>query len=265
MKNVPLIIAVFVIGAMLAIIFVPYTSPQIAIEKIDISKDQMIEQILGPTARVVTEHTTGSGVVIYRSDDIYHVITNYHVLEYSISVQQPEVDGILGTVEWHDPPVTIQTAEIGQIPGSYVAKIIGLEPRFDLALLEFTSDKNLPVAKLVNNDIINSVELFDEIYSSGCQFGRSPIVQKGMVNGFTPKDGILFIVTSAPLAPGGSGGGVFIEHEGDYYVLSISREIGVDMMGRVYAHYAMSIVPQIVHEFLCQYSCEIEGLACDDY
>lgn len=227
------------------------------------TRDSMISQILGPTVKVITNNTLGTGIIIYRSGNTYRAITNNHVVEPSIINMMPEVDGILGKVTYKNPAISIEAASIGEFSTFSDAIIIGLEPMYDLALLEFDSPEELSVATLAPEEIFSTTGLFDEIYATGCHFGEAPIVEKGIISGSTERSGIPLLITDTPLSPGASGGAVFIERDGQYYVLSINRSIQMET-GMLFPHYAMSIAPGAIHAFLCQCSFEIENLSCGE-
>lgn len=124
----------------------------------------------------------GSGVII--SDDGY-IVTNNHVVEGA--------DEIIVTM-----------------PGStkeYNAKIIGLDPKSDLAIIKI-DDKNLPAIKFANSD--NLLE-GDIVFAIGNPFGMSGTVTQGIISALNKNNiGINqyenFIQTDASINPGNSGG-----------------------------------------------------------
>lgn len=92
--------------------------------------------------KIKTKQTSGSGIMVHQLNNIYTVITNYHVLKhkqnYQIEIDNEVYQGTLTTVSNKD----------------------------DLAVLEFTSDRHYPIAK------INSQPLsqYATLYAAGYPF-----------------------------------------------------------------------------------------------
>jgi Do/DeqQ family serine protease len=130
--------------------------------------------------------SSGSGVII--SDDGY-IVTNYHVIEDARSIEV-----VLSNNERH------------------FAKIIGMDPTTDLALLKIKST-NLPFLKYGDSD---SVVPGEWVLAVGNPFDLNSTVTAGIVSGKARNIGILadrnnlqieaFIQTDAAVNPGNSGG-----------------------------------------------------------
>jgi len=127
-------------------------------------------------------HSLGSGVII--SQDGY-IITNNHVVE--------DADEIIVTL-------INETKE-------YKAKIIGLDPKTDLAVIKIDA-KDLQAAKFGNS---NNLQEGDMVFAIGNPFGVGGSVTQGIVSALN-KSGIglnqyeNFIQTDASINPGNSGG-----------------------------------------------------------
>jgi len=129
----------------------------------------------------------GSGVII--SADGY-VVTNHHVAEKAI-----EVNCVLGDRE--------------QVP----ARVVGLDPETDLALLKLEVDPNrapLPTAELADSD---HVEAGQFVMALGSPFGFTRSISLGIISnthryiGFTTQYRYnLWLQTDAAINPGNSGG-----------------------------------------------------------
>ncbi len=149
--------------------------------------DPFFQQFFGdlyqnmPKDRV--ERSLGSGVII--SSDGY-IVTNNHVIEGA--------DKIL--VSLPNSPKK-----------EYEAKIIGKDPRSDLAVIKI-SQKNLPYAKIGNS---NDLMVGDVVFAIGNPFGVGESVTQGIISALDKtnmgiNDYENFIQTDASINPGNSGG-----------------------------------------------------------
>ncbi len=129
------------------------------------------------------ERSLGSGVIV--SKDGY-IITNNHVIDGA--------DKILVTLPNNSKK-------------EYEAKIIGKDPRSDLAVIKI-DQKNLPYAKIGNS---NEILVGDIVFAIGNPFGVGESVTQGIVSalnktGMGINDYENFIQTDASINPGNSGG-----------------------------------------------------------
>jgi serine protease Do len=94
----------------------------------------------------------------------------------------------------------------------FSAKVVGRDPKTDLAVLKIEPTGDLPVAKLGDSD---TLQVGDWVMAIGNPFGLSNTVTAGIVSakgrviGAGPYDD--FIQTDAPINPGNSGGPLFNE------------------------------------------------------
>jgi serine protease Do len=129
---------------------------------------------------------SGSGFII-REDGV--ILTNNHVVENAKEI----------TVTLNDK------REFG-------AKVLGRDPKTDLAVLKIEPKGDLPVAKLGDSD---ALQVGDWVMAIGNPFGLNNTVTAGIVSakgrviGAGPYDN--FIQTDAPINPGNSGGPLFNE------------------------------------------------------
>jgi serine protease Do len=139
-----------------------------------------------PQGRGRRQQGSGSGFII-RKDGI--IITNNHVVEDAKEI----------TVTLTDKT-------------EYKAKVLGRDPKTDLAVIKIDPKGNLPVANLGNSD---SLQVGDWVMAIGNPFGLSNTVTAGIVSakgrsiGSGPYDD--FIQTDASINPGNSGGPLFNE------------------------------------------------------
>ncbi len=127
---------------------------------------------------------SGSGVII--SPDGY-IVTNHHVIDGADTV-----------------------AVILSDQQEYEAKVVGRDPKTDLAVLKIESNQTLPAAGLGDSDQLN---VGDWVVAIGNPFGLNHTVTSGIVSakgrviGAGPYDD--FIQTDASINPGNSGGPLF--------------------------------------------------------
>ncbi|MFW5689998.1 MAG: trypsin-like peptidase domain-containing protein, partial [Spirochaetota bacterium] len=127
----------------------------------------------------------GSGVVISRNASTYFVLTNDHVVG--------EADDI--TVVLEDE-------------SEYEADLVGRDPRKDLALVSFSSSREIPVARLGDSD---SLRVGDWVVAIGSPFGYQNTVTAGIVSALGRSGAMIgnisdFIQTDAAINRGNSGG-----------------------------------------------------------
>jgi len=126
----------------------------------------------------------GSGFII--SEDGY-IITNNHVIERATDIK-----------------VILEDDQ------SYQAKVIGKDPKTDLALLKIEPKKKLPAVRLGRSD---TLDIGDWVVAIGNPFGLGHTVTTGIVSAKGRSLGLGvyddFIQTDAAINPGNSGGPLF--------------------------------------------------------
>jgi serine protease Do len=134
------------------------------------------------------EVITGLGSGFFISPDGY-AVTNNHVVDHAKTVQVKTDDGQV-----------------------YTAKVIGTDPKTDLALIKVKADKSFPYVKFADH----SPRIGDWVVAVGNPFGLSETVTAGIVSaknrdigGNTLDD---YIQIDAPINKGNSGGPAFNVH-----------------------------------------------------
>lgn len=142
--------------------------------------------------------STGQGSGFFISADGY-AVTNNHVVDKAESVEITTDDGKI-----------------------YTAKVIGTDPRTDLALIKVDGESNFPFAKLAEG----SPRIGDWVLAVGNPFGLGGTVTAGIVSargrdiGAGPYDD--FIQIDAPVNKGNSGGPTF---DVDGHVVGVNTAI----------------------------------------
>lgn len=206
------------------------------------------------TVFVQTRHGRGSGTIIdcleTDTDEIfeYVVLTNAHVTHSRFTTILRAVDSLTGKikVERIDTSCNIITFDhIKKDWFSYNTKIIAEDIQYDVALLSFRTEHKLAVAKLADNDMLDQVRVFDEIFAIGCQLGRAPSPTTGIVSQIITgnngeKEWVIYGNT-AQLTPGSSGGGLFKKYDGHYYMIGIPFRVAVAGNGQIIPHLSHAI------------------------
>lgn len=126
----------------------------------------------------------GSGFIF--SEDGY-IVTNNHVVERATDIK-----------------VILQNGD------SYPAKVIGTDPKSDLALLKIEPKTKLPAVKFGNSD---RLEIGDWVLAIGNPFGLGHTVTSGIISAKGRSLGLGsyddFVQTDAAINPGNSGGPLF--------------------------------------------------------
>jgi serine protease Do len=144
--------------------------------------------------RKMRQQGLGSGVIV--SEDGY-ILTNNHVVDGA------DDDGI----------------KIAMADGKtrYDAKLVGKDPRTDIAILKIEAGKKLPALTLADSD---KLEVGDVVLAVGNPFGIGQSVSSGIVSALSREFGILgrqgyedFIQTDASINQGNSGGAL-VDAEG---------------------------------------------------
>ncbi len=146
-----------------------------------------------PEQREFESEGLGSGVIISRDGRRYYVLTNDHVVG--------EADDI-----------TVVLDDGGEVE----ARLEGRDPRKDLAMVSFSSAREIPVARLGDSD---SLRVGDWVVAIGSPFGYQNTVTAGIVSALGRSGAMIgnisdFIQTDAAINRGNSGGAL-VNLDGD--------------------------------------------------
>jgi serine protease Do len=183
----------------------------------DFFGDEFFERFFGEIPEEeLKQRSLGSGVVV--SEDGF-ILTNNHVVA--------DADEIL---------VTLSTKERSE---PKKAKLIGRDPKTDIALIKIEADKSLSAARLGDSD---KLRVGDWVVAIGNPFGLGHTVTAGIVSakgrviGAGPYDN--FIQTDASINPGNSGGPLF---NLDGEVIGINTAIFTQSGGNIGIGFAIPI------------------------
>ena len=181
------------------------------------------DKVLYPVTRVKTGKAGGSGVLVYSEPDpndetkyVNIVLTCQHVIDSAISVKD-EWDSLLKREIKKDIMEEI-SVEIFDYDGSKIssanssqAEIIAYDKGHDLAAVKLHNNRPLDyVATIYPKDELDNLQLFDEVWTSGCSLLHDPFSNKGELTYLREMiDQKSYIMYNAPSIFGNSGGGVF--------------------------------------------------------
>ncbi len=173
------------------------------------------------------QRSLGSGVIISENG---YTLTNHHVVKNADEIK-----------------VALTKSE-----KEYSAKLVGSDPKTDLAVLKIQHDGPLPVATLGDS---SKIKVGDIAFAIGNPFGVGQTVTKGIVSAKSRGIGMLdyekFIQTDASINPGNSGGAL-IDSDGRVIGINtviMSRSGGSQGVGfSIPINLARSIAKSIVEE-----------------
>jgi S1-C subfamily serine protease len=213
--------------------------------------DTLHEKLLYPVVRVRTDQAGGSGTVIYSEDRDEagtfrtYALTNYHVIDDAISVTK-KWDNLSQrwTVQENNKLVDVElfSWHKGKIIDRKVVKaaVVAHSKDDDIALLELRSGVDFyplrvsTVAQLATDEEVANLRVFQKIYAVGCSLGHEPIHSTGELTDLDDlQNGKTYMMGSAPIIFGNSGGAVFTQIEGEYRLVGIPSLVAVTWGGAV--------------------------------
>ncbi len=187
-------------------------------------QDRMFDHFFGQHQQGPAQlvHALGSGFIV---DAQGHIVTNDHVVKNASDIQVTLADG-----------------------RKMAAKVVGVDPKTDLAVLQVKSDTPLPHLALGDSD---ATRVGDWVVAVGNPFGLGGTVTAGILSargrqiGEGPYDDFLQI--DAPINRGNSGGPLFAQ---DGTVIGVNTAIYSPSGGSVGIGFAIpaSIVKQVVSQ-----------------
>lgn len=221
-----------------------------SVDKIALKQSEMLNTIV----LVLTRNESGSGTIIdlLETNDKdkykYLVLTNAHVTHPRFIKQLFGIDSITGkrktkTIDTGCRVITFNHKEKDW--KNYTAKVVSENVAQDFALLSFVSEEKLDVARVPTPDMLEQIRVFDEVFAVGCQLGRNPTPTFGIISqilyGNNKEKGWLIYGTTAQITPGSSGGGLFREYDGHYYLIGIPYKIALAEKGQMIPHLSFAI------------------------
>ena len=167
----------------------------------------------------------GSGVII--DADKGYVVTNNHVVDNATVIKVQLSDG-----------------------RKFDAKMVGKDPRSDIALIQIQNPKNLTAIKMADSD---ALRVGDYTVAIGNPFGLGETVTSGIVSalgrsGLNAENYENFIQTDAAINPGNSGGAL-LNMQGELIGINSAKAAATEVEGMGYA-IPVSVAQPILDELM---------------
>ncbi len=220
------------------------------------------KEMLNTNVKVDTYSGSGSGTIIdcieSEEDGLFEirVLTNAHVTRGRLTHRIVRVDAITGrfTRQVIDTGCRITVFNhVDETSEVYVSKVVKEDTFADLAILSFLSEEEPTIAGIASNELLSSVRVFSEVFAIGCQLGQVPVPTSGIISRIiTYRSGDNEATTyrhTAQLIGGSSGGGLFTEHDGHYYLIGIPFRVQNDGH-QIFPHLGESIAISVARTFI---------------
>ena len=220
-------------------------------------------EMLYTTVLVDTKSGSGSGTVIYSAEKdgewATYILTNYHVIRTAIRVRE-EWDSKQGKkiekerrqavkAVWFD--YNDCSRSIGN--RGKTANIVAYDKAADLALLKLVDTErgvNQVAAMFPENDFVT---LGDQVWAVGAGLGIQPFMTVGLLSFQDQQiDGYRYMLSSAPIIFGNSGGALFTYSAARvrYELIGVPSRVSAMGWGNAVPHMAWSIPISTVREFI---------------
>ena len=225
---------------------------------------QRQREMLNTTVLVRSKNSIGSGTVVFsdrrNGEWETYIQTVHHVIDKSI-VPKKDDEGVTVGEELHPVQVTLyEYKNLGRNIKQHerIADIVAYDEEKDLALLRLRDDLfGWKYAAHVSAPY-EYLLVTQKSWIVGAGLGRPPFPTDGVISAIDKdRDGNgTFILASAPIINGNSGGGLYIydEEEARYELVGVVRHMGVTAIGgkivMPVAHMAFSVHVDSVRAFL---------------
>lgn len=195
----------------------------VSVTNISVQEVQNYYGMFGPWGRgqAQLQETTscGSGVIVYRDDSCYYLVSNYHVVEGAVTLSVTFCDG-----------------------ETYEAELCGYDEDVDIALLRvaasdlsFATRSQISVVALGDSE---ELVVGEQVVAIGNALGYGQSVTTGIVSALnrsaSTDANATYIQTDAAINPGNSGGAL-LNMEGELIGINTAKVASTDVEGMGYA------------------------------
>lgn len=215
--------------------------------------DSRVDDILNPVVGILIDgNDAGSGVVVAHDEQTGEtlILTAKHVASPfpTVVITQGEDGEVVATAEAPKMAVRVFDHEAKSVE-DFPAEVVKLSPSTDLALLKakFTPKA---IAKLWQGD--SRPATFSPSYTCGMSAWHVPMANRGEIT----CDPLEVLLSSSHANWGYSGGGLFVEQDGEWRLVGIVVQIGVikGWGGEPFPvfHASLAVPFNLIREFLSQ-------------
>jgi len=197
--------------------------------------EQRHREIALPCVRVQARSARGSGTVIYSRDEGTYILTNHHVVDSCIKIEQKwstllKKERKMDVFEVVDVHLFDYRYESRAIGGQTIqSDILAYDPEEDLALLKLRYPAH-SVAKLYPRGKESDLRIGMGVITVGAGLGAAPVQTEGILSQFGQEiDRREYWLNTAPSIFGNSGGAMFLKDT--YELLGVPARIAVANMG----------------------------------
>jgi S1-C subfamily serine protease len=222
--------------------------------------DDKMAGLLMPVARVTVAGGGGSGTVVYSADRDdagrfeTFILTNHHVIAGAVHIV-PRWNSLKGRYENMEQRDRVQVETFVYDKGKVVetrdfqADIVAHSETHDIAVLRLCYPRKAAcIAPLLPAGF--ALRLFQPVYAVGCSLLHEPIATSGHVTDLEDLlDGSTYCMCTAPIIFGNSGGGVFVEIDGTWYLAGVPSRIAVSR-GSPITHMAWFVPPDRIRQWV---------------
>lgn len=221
------------------------------------------KEMRNPVVLIQTRGGTGSGTVIdCLETDIdgvleYRVLTNAHVVGNRFVTFLRNVNSLTGKIktETVDTGCAIVVFDHEEKKTyRYSSEVVDEDSLYDLAILSFLTEQKIDVARLADNQMLERVRVFDEVFAIGCPFGDIPSPTTGiisqMITGKNGKKEWVIYGSTAQIISGSSGGGLFKKYDGHYFLIGIPFRAVINRMYQMIPHLSQAIAISTARDFI---------------
>jgi len=202
------------------------------------SSEENFQNCYKASCRVQAAEAGGSCTIIYSKDNESYALTNFHVIEKSLEYKEVWSNLLQKKVtkEYTKAvevlyPVLDEDDEVSTW-SSTLADVVLHDKEQDIALLKLRDKIFHEHPKFYPREIVKKIKRRTKLVMIGCPLGEKPITTDGRLNGKgIEMDNFEYWLTTAQIAYGNSGGGMFVEKDEDWFFLGIPSMVAVVPMG----------------------------------
>lgn len=237
------------------------TTQTISADEIQVKQTEMLDTAV----LIQTSQGSGSGTIIdcLNTDTggifEYIVLTNAHVVYTRFITTLHGVDSLTSRVKVERIDTGCDIIVFDHEKRNwfqYSTTVIAEDMQYDLALLSFHTERILAIVQLADSDMLDRVRVFDKIFVIGCPLGCAPLPTTGIISQIITgnngeKEWVIYGNT-AQVTPGSSGGGLFKQYEGHYYLIGIPFRVTTINNGQIIPHLSHAISIETAMDFISQ-------------